>query len=128
MKLLLKSQQNQLFKNGSSPLKGRDHYPVVKLFTPWAGATWLLSEIDPEDPNVVFGLCDLGLGEAELGYVSLSELQSLRGMFGLKVERDMHFTANHPLSVYAKAAQIKGHIVEDETTLEQARHLLKKEP
>src|SRR5215475_12510816 len=26
----------------------RDHFPVVKLFTPDAGATWLITECDPD--------------------------------------------------------------------------------
>ena len=41
---------------------GLDPLPLVKLFTPDAGATWLLSEIDPEDHDIAFGLCDPGLG------------------------------------------------------------------
>ena len=28
-----------------------DHFPVLKLFTPDAGATWLISEVDPDDPD-----------------------------------------------------------------------------
>ena len=39
-------------------------------FTPDAGATWLLTEIDPDDHDHAFGLCDLGQGFPELGYVS----------------------------------------------------------
>jgi hypothetical protein len=39
-----------------------------------AGATKLLTEIDPGDDDTAFGLCDLGLGCPEVGYVSLSEL------------------------------------------------------
>ncbi|WP_432431077.1 DUF2958 domain-containing protein [Mesorhizobium loti] len=30
--------------------------PVLKLFTPDAGATWLLTEIYPEHPDLAFGL------------------------------------------------------------------------
>ena len=30
-----------------------DPLPVVKLFTPDAGATWLLTEIDPEAPDIL---------------------------------------------------------------------------
>jgi len=56
--------------------------PVVKLFTPDGGCTWLLTEIDPEDPDIAFGLCDLGFGCPELGSVSLSELESVRGQLG----------------------------------------------
>jgi Protein of unknown function (DUF2958) len=89
----------------------RDHKPVVKIFTPDAGATWLLSESDPDDPDRLFGLCDLGLGCPELGYVSLSELTALRGPLGLPVERDKHFAGDKPLSVYADEARAKGRVV-----------------
>ena len=44
-----------------------DFLPVVKLFTPDAGCTWPLPELDPEDPDIAFGLCDLGIGCPELG-------------------------------------------------------------
>ena len=30
--------------------------------TEGAGCTWLLTEIDPEDTDIAFGLCDLGMG------------------------------------------------------------------
>lgn len=88
-----------------------DHPPVLKLFTPDAGATWLISEIDPDDPDRLFGLCDLGLGYPELGYVSLAELTAVKGPLGLPVERDLHFIADKPLSAYADEARIQGRIV-----------------
>ncbi|MDQ7958963.1 MAG: DUF2958 domain-containing protein [Pseudomonadota bacterium] len=87
-----------------------DPLPVVKLFTPDAGATWLLTEIDPESPSIAFGLCDLGLGFPELGCVSLDELASVRGMLRLPIERDIGFKATQPLSVYATAARSAGRI------------------
>lgn len=59
----------------------------VKFFTPWANWTWYAFEFDGEDE--FFGLV-VGL-ETELGYFSLSELQAIRGPFGFKVERDMHW-------------------------------------
>ena len=83
--------------------------PVVKLFTPDAQATWLLSELDPEDGRL-FGLCDLGMGCAELGYVSLAELETVRGPLGLPVERDQWFEADRPLSAYAREASAAGRI------------------
>ena len=57
-------QVRRLAANGraSREFEARDELfdppPVVKLFTPDAGATWLLSEIDPADPTIAFGLCD----------------------------------------------------------------------
>ncbi|MEA2959538.1 MAG: hypothetical protein QOJ58_5489 [Alphaproteobacteria bacterium] len=89
----------------------RDHFPAVKLFTPDGSATWLLTEADPDDPDRLFGLCDLGLGFPELGYVSLQELTQLRGRLGLPVERDNYFVADKPLSAYAEDARVKGRIV-----------------
>jgi hypothetical protein len=110
MKLITSAQRQQLIRNGqataAATLQDRsiDHIPVVKLFTPDANATWLLTELDPEDEDRAFGLCDLGLGFPELGYVSLRELSSVRGPLGLHVERDLYFEADRPLSAYANLA------------------------
>jgi hypothetical protein len=102
----------QLLANGHCTAGGEgvDPHPVVKLFTPDANATWLLSEIDPDDEDLAFGLCDLGLGYPELGNVRLSELAALRGRRGLPIERDAHFHPDQPLSVYAVAARARGAI------------------
>lgn len=88
-----------------------DLTPVVKIFTPDAGATWLLTEIDPDNPDIAFGLADLGLGCPELGYVSLIELGALRGRLGLAAEIDRHFQPDKPLSACASAARAAGRIV-----------------
>ncbi|WP_352669428.1 DUF2958 domain-containing protein [Mesorhizobium sp. M0478] len=87
-----------------------DFVLVVKLFTPDVGATRLLTEIDPDDPDIAFGLCDLGVGCPELGSVSLSELGTVRGKLGLPVERDLHFRPYQTLSAYADHAQRHGAI------------------
>lgn len=65
--------------------------PAVYVFTPDAGATWVLWEYSPEE-GLAFGLCDLGLGFPEMGYVSVPELEELRGKFGLPVEVDTSIT------------------------------------
>lgn len=103
---------DQMLEHGRVSAAGRHHdpAPVVKLFTPDAGATWLLTEIDPTDHDRAFGLCDLGLGEPELGYVSLGELSAIRGALGLPVERDTAFTGDKPLSGYAFDARRAGRI------------------
>lgn len=113
MKLLTDAQRRELTANGERSAAGEeiDPRPVVKLFTPDAGATWLLTELDPSDPDRAFGLCDLGLGCPELGYVSLAELGAVRGRFGLPIERDLHFAADQSLSTYADAARSRGRIV-----------------
>ena len=65
----------------------RGDMPAAYVFTPDAGATWVIWEYSQED-GMGFGLCDLGLGFPELGYVSAHELDELRGKFGLPVEVD----------------------------------------
>lgn len=87
-----------------------DFEPVVKLFTPDAACTWLLTEIDPEDHGIAVGLCDLGMGSPELGSVSISELTAVRGKLGLAVERDLWFRADKTLSAYADEARRLGYI------------------
>jgi DUF2958 family protein len=106
-----------------------DFKPVVKLFTPDAQCTWLLTELDPDEratlwrapiqdvsagprtqqdceaSGLTFGLCDLGLGCPELGDVSLAELSTVRGKLGLPVERDRHFEADKTISAYAEEAR-----------------------
>ena len=87
-----------------------DPLPVLKLFTPDAGATWLLTEIDPHEPEIALGLCDLGIGFPEVGRVSLTELSEVRGMMKLPIEQDLHFRAAKRLSEYAKEARMAGRI------------------
>jgi DUF2958 family protein len=91
-----------------------DHVPVVKVFNPYGGATWLLTESDPDEPDRLFGLCDLGMGEPELGYVLRSEIEELRiniGGHGLPLERDVFFKTTEPLSVHTAEAWRAGRIV-----------------
>ena len=118
MELLTSELRERLLANGALWHKTQeetgsepDFLPVVKLFTPDAGCTWLLTEIDPEDTDIAFGLCDLGIGFPELGNVSLSELESVRGRLNLPIERDLHFVASKPLSAYADEASRHGAIV-----------------
>jgi hypothetical protein len=80
-----------------------DPLVMCKFFTPDAGWTWYAIEGSPVDASgyydtdkekvdfVFFGLVS-GI-EVELGYFSLTELRSVRGKFGLPVERDRSF---HP--------------------------------
>ncbi len=69
----------------------------AKLFCPWGRGTWWLLEYDP-DHRIAF--CFAYLGDewcAELGDVSIDELESVHGPIGLTIERDCYFTPK-PLS------------------------------
>jgi hypothetical protein len=111
--IIPQAERERLLANGRLSAAGEelDPLPVVKLFTPDANATWLLTELDPDDPGIAFGLADLGLGSPELGFVSLAELASIRGRLGLPIERDEHFHPDKTLSAYATEARIQGRII-----------------
>jgi DUF2958 family protein len=117
MKLFTKAILTKLAKNGLATRAAQqagenepDHKPVLKIFNPAGAATWLITESDPDNPDCLFGLCDLGMGSPELGSVLASELSSVRGRFGLPLERDLWFSADKPLSQYADAARKAGRL------------------
>lgn len=84
-----------------------DPLPVLKLFNPVGAATWLATEL-AGDGDTLFGLADLGFGCPELGLFSLSEIAALRLPFGLRIERDLLFTTDQPLSAWAEMARRTG--------------------
>jgi hypothetical protein len=72
-----------------------DKDPVVKckFFLPMTKWYWYAMEFDGKDTFFGFVVGDYN----ELGYFSLSELKSIEGPYGLKVERDLYFDST-PLS------------------------------
>ena len=112
MLLFTKAIKTRLLKNGKEMQEADyenqpDFKPVVKLFTPTRNFTWLLTELDPDNEDIAFALCDLGMGFPELGSVSITEITS-----SILVERDRSFKATHTISEYAEAARKAGQIIE----------------
>jgi hypothetical protein len=86
-----------------------DYPPALKLFG-GSACTWLITEYNPES-RIFFGLCDLGLGMPELGYVSRDEIMAIRfPPFGLPIERDRSFKTETLISEYAAQARKLGRI------------------
>lgn len=112
--LITDEQRTQLLTNGRITAEGGNHdpLPVVRLFTADAHATWLLTELDPEDGDTAYGLCDVGIGMPELGNVRISDLASIVGPLKLRIERDLYFVAQRTLSEYARLARINGSIID----------------
>lgn len=105
MILLTDTQRDRLLANGRQ--RDQDHIPVVKFFNPLGEGVWLGTELD-EDGDIMFGLADLGY--PELGSWSLSEIQSVRLPFSMEIERDLLFTGDFPISVWAEASRVTGSI------------------
>lgn len=97
-----------LHKNKNKPLDKIS--PVVKLFTPDANATWLIYEIDSLNQDLVYAICDLGHGCVEIGMISISEIQQIRGPFKLKVEKDKYFHADKSVNQYLSLANKNGYL------------------
>ena len=112
MILLTPAQRAQLLANGRQ--HDMDHIPVVKFFNPFGAGVWLATELD-EDGDIMFGLADIGY--PELGSWSFSELQAIRLPFGMGIERDLLFTGDFPISVWAEVAREAGSIRDAERVL-----------
>lgn len=91
MKLLTKEIEKKL---PALYAQERDSDPIVqvKFFTPWTNWTWYATEATREETGDVlfFGLVEGH--DKEWGYFRLSELESVRGRFGLRIERDRSFS------------------------------------
>jgi hypothetical protein len=96
MKLLTKEIREKLPPLYAQDGKGGKAVVHVKYFTPDSNWTWWVTEgspvLDDSGQEVDFHFFGLVEGhEKELGYVSLAELESVRGRLGLPIERDLHW-------------------------------------
>ena len=90
MSKLLTDKQLQTIPNLYETENQKDPICHIKLFLPSSNWTWYIIEIDKSD-NTCYGLVS-GF-ETELGYFSLSELETISDSFGLKAELDSSFKA-----------------------------------
>lgn len=87
MKLLTKEIIDRFAAVGSQE-NVEDPIVIAKFFDPTGSWTWYATEFDPAT-GIFFGLVH-GF-EKEWGNFSLAELESIRGKFGLGIERDRHY-------------------------------------
>ena len=101
MKLLTKAIETKFERsNAGADTQGRRAQEIlVKYFDPCGRGTWYVLEAEKGEYDHgtdwrLYGYCVSPLGEDcdEYGYVMLSELQAVRGRFGLGIERDLSFS------------------------------------
>ncbi len=93
--------------------KGMDAIAHLRFFSAYSSnGVWYLTEFDHGGGDTCFGWAEILPGCGELGYFSLSELESLEARIngqhipGLQaIERDIHFTPT-PLSQIPEIRQI----------------------
>ena len=85
MKLLTKELSSKLNAAGYAGT-----VPICKLFAPWGSATWLLTG---EEDGILYGWAQLfsDVGPEWGGIETVEALEAIRGPFGLKIERDLHW-------------------------------------
>jgi hypothetical protein len=106
MKLFNKTIDRQLFKQYALGSDLSKQEVVVKIFNPQGGGNWFILNSDPEDPDYLWAIVDLGYG-AEVGSVSRSDLETYRGKFGLGFERDLSFDPINAEELYKGLRQGK---------------------
>lgn len=113
MALLTDAQQRQMLAHGEARARGEaiDPYPVAKLYTPDAGACWVLVAL-AADGDTAYGLIDAGTGFPELGEVSLAMLEGLRGPRGMAVAVEPGYQPRKTLSAYVADAQRDGMVTD----------------
>jgi hypothetical protein len=80
---------------------------ICKLFG--GPATWVLFGAEPDNPDTLWGVADLGHGCVEFGTVSRRELEALKiPPFGLRLERDLHFRPGKSLEYYLNQTTLTG--------------------
>jgi len=96
MKLLTKEIESSFNKVGRQENEP-DPLVIAKFFNPSGIGTWFATEYDEEN-KIFFGYVSLfGDHNDEWGDFSLEELESVKGMFGLGIERDTSFESK-PIS------------------------------
>ncbi|MBX9841309.1 MAG: DUF2958 domain-containing protein [Xanthobacteraceae bacterium] len=115
MILLTDDLRERLLANGRD--RGADHVPVIEFFNPLGEGVWLATELDA-DGDTLFGLADLGY--PEFGTFSLEEMATIRLPFGMGIERDILFTGDFPISVWAAATREAGSVRAAERNLYRA--------
>lgn len=92
MKLMTKEIEKKLEKNPlySHDGEGENAKVIVKYFNPCGRGTWLITEGEKQENGdwLLFGYCEIY--EWEWGYVTLSELESVKLPFGMGIERDLY--------------------------------------
>jgi len=88
MRLMTETLLKRLAEVGEQDIP--DPIVVAHFFNPCGSGDWYVTAYCPED-RVIFGWAEVIPGMGEWGYTSIDELQSLKGPFGIGIERDLYW-------------------------------------
>ena len=99
MKLFTKDIDTKLFEQYAKGSDLENQMVVAKIFNPYGSGTWYLLNSDPEDPEYIWAIVDMG--DIEVGSVNRSDLENIRiKPFMLGLERDLSFRPVNALELY----------------------------
>lgn len=105
MKLITEALKKRFKEVGDQSLE-QDPIIVAKWFNPTGGGTWYATEYDSET-KIAYGYVELMYNE--WGSFSISELENvIVPPFGLKIERDIHFSEKHFSELMKEKNRIHG--------------------
>jgi hypothetical protein len=118
MELITATMRKKLLHNGTLQRNrfiacepDLDLKPVVKLFRGDGAYRWLITELNPEIPDMAYGLYDLGPGSIKLGSFRISEIEALALPPSFPIERDKFFKASKTICEYTEESLDEGRIV-----------------
>ena len=88
---LLTQELLERFQQVGRQEENQDPLVIAKFFNPTGAGTWYATEYNPSDKTFYGYVSIFGDWNDEWGYFSLTELESLKGPFGLGIERDLYF-------------------------------------
>ena len=101
MKLMTKEIERKMPPLGATEKTApEDKQVITKYFSPWSCWTWYVLEGEKKGNDWIFFGYVEGL-DAEYGYFRLSELESVKGPFGLRIERDLYAPDRLPIGDHA---------------------------
>lgn len=117
MFLFSKPELVRLIENAHSITNNMEMIPAAKLYIPQTGYTWLLTELNPDNPTQGMGLIDLSGGYIYYGYISIDGIVNMGKQKGIATRRDPYFTGKYPVKTYLQAALTYGFITDQEVLL-----------
>lgn len=106
MKLFTKDIDTKLFEQYAKGSDLENQMVVAKIFNPYGNGTWYLLNSDPEDPEYLWAIVDMG--DIEVGSVNRSDLENIKiRPFMLGLERDLSFRPVNALELYKGVNQGK---------------------
>lgn len=115
MLIISDEQAQKLIDNGLRNSPQHDIEPVIFLYQPCTGNSFLLTEIYPTNPDFAYALCDLGYDTPVFEYVDLRVLEATAFSVPDFVPK------KYSIYTYYKAALKMGYITNISYLLEESK-------